>query len=463
MATAKEVARLAAGAKGGSAGLKEYDDAQAQVNSSRNEALRAVTHSAALMNAPDAFTNSLEARVAHPADTALGNLSGLGTADAGARSANTAGTSLYTQEANQAIPLITAEANRDLGQKIAMLNASTARSRAPKAVSNTALRTDLIGFALAQRAERAAQGQQNYRADLERLSALAKGGVTSPGALAPSEIVNTAQAIGPVGPQGMVGPGGPAPGPVTPRPMNIFNPPFVGPSGPQLVNSPATVRENFGDQLDQRAQARQAALDKLLNDLNGPGLTSEATQVGMQAGIDPATLYGLLTPQVDSAYVAANKRLGTYKDPRAAASVANQIIPATRAATELGLSPHEYRRAFSTNYFDWSGDPKLQATLQKWLATAQGAAFVGKPLADQQAAFEKAPDALHNQKNVVADVIADAHAAINRGYDYDTFQRGWLNEPVARSNTAAVALALKMVAPLFQYNAAQQRSYAPTG
>lgn len=445
MASTADIARLAAGAKGGTAGVAAYDQAQKQVGSSRDAAVSAIQQSAQQLRAPGALTRNLTSMVGAPATTAMQNLQRYGAADAGAQQQDAQGTSLYSSEASQAIPVINAEANLDLAQKIALLNASTQRSGGagakPKVLSNAALKVDLLGAAQqyrAQQAQQAAIDEQKANnakysgaiANAYTNSALGLFGDQLPGTPAPA--IPAASAVSaPLGGWGSV------PAPAAPSPLAAI---------PGLA---------------ERAQAaRAAALANIQQQQYGPGLTTVAQQLADTAGLDPFQTAGILTPQVDQQFLHANEKLGLYKDPNAA-TIANQIAPVAVAGHALGFAPDLTTRYLGEKYFDWSADPKLNTTFQKWLALPSQAALAGKPLADQQRAFEQAPGSANDAKNIVQDVVADAHAAINRGYDYQTFARQWSAQQIASQHPASVALGLKMVEPLFQYNAAQTRTYNP--
>lgn len=444
MASTADIARLAAGAQGGTAGVAAYDQAQKQVGSSRDAAVSAIQQSAQQLRAPGALTRNLTSMVGAPATTAMQNLQRYGAADAGAQQQDAAGTSLYSSEASQAIPVINAEANLDLAQKIAMLNASSQRAsaaKAPKQLSNAALKVDLLGAAQQYRAQ---QAQQDAADQQKANNAKYSGAIAN---------AFTNSALGLFGDQL---PGTPAPA----VPPGVAASAPLGGWGSVPAPAPASSLAAIPGLAERAQAARAAALQNIQQQQYGPGLTDLAQQLAQVSGVDPNQAAGILTPAVDQQFVHANEKLGLYKDPNAA-TIANQIAPVGAAGQALGFAPDLTTRYLGEKYFDWGADPKLNTTFQKWLALPSQASLAGKPLADQQRAFEQAPGSANDAKNIVQDVVADAHAAINRGYDYQTFARQWSAQQIASQHPASVALGLKMVEPLFQYNAAQTRTYNP--
>lgn len=463
MATPQQIARLAAGAKGGTAGVAEFDQAAKQVGASRDQAIGQMTHQASALMAPGALTAQLAGNLRTSAQGAISDLGEYSGAAANADAQDQAGTANYINEANAAIPLINAYSNNDLQQKIAMLAAQRARSTAraggtAKPLSDAQLRTDLLGLAELNRQNAGAQQQQQYKADLAHLDAVAKGGPGGPNALAPDQILNTAPAIGAFGPQGAQGPPGtvypnapaqPGHGFLTALPSNVLHqqPVQTGtPAPPKLVNGPATIANNFSGELDQQALARQSAVQKILNDLHGPGITQEAIAQGEKAGIDPNRLYGLLTPQVDAQYVRAQEAEGLYKDPNRVTST-DQVLPPEVAAKAIGMDAKTFQGAFASSYFDWNGDNNLKTGFAKWQAVNPGEQQ--KDPAVQQADFEADPNNSHFAKNVVEDVLHQAPTLIRQGWSFPLFAAEWRRDPGYASNRQAVELALKMVEPIF--------------
>jgi hypothetical protein len=469
VATPQQIARLAAGAKGGTAGVAEFDQAAKQIRSSRDQAIGQMGHAASALMAPGALTAQLQGNLRTSAQGALSDLGEYSGAAANADAQDQAGTANYLNEANAAIPLINSYSNLDLQQKLEMLAAQRARSTraggGAKPLSDAQLRTDLIGLAQLKRDQAAANQQQSYKADLAHLDAVAQGGPAGAAALAPDQILNTAPAIGAFGPQGVQGPPGTvypnAPGQghgfLTALPSNVLNqpPPQTGsPAPPKLINGPATIANNFQGELDQQALARQSAVQKIMNDLHGPGITQEAINQGLQIpGVDPNRLYGLLTPQVDASYVRAQEARGLYKDPNRITST-DQVTPPEVAARSIGMDPKQFQGAFAAKYFDWNGDSKLKAGFAKWQAVNAGEAQ--KDPAVQRADFEADPNNQGFAKNVVEDLINQAPTLIRRGWSFPLFAAEWKNDPAYNANKASIELALKMVQPLFNAAAAQR-------
>ncbi len=475
MATPQQVARLAAGAQGGTAGVAEFDQAAKQVQASRDQAIGQMSHASSALMAPGALAAQLQGNLRTSAQGALSDLGQYSGAASAADAQDQAGTANYINEANAAIPLINAYSNQDLQQKIAMLAAqrarSTGRSGTSTPLSDSQLRTDLLGLAQLNRQQAGAQQNASYQADLAHLDAVAAGGPTGPNALAPDQILNTAPAIGPVGPQGPQGP----PGAVgflgsllSPLPAawktGVGVPPGAPATAPPptLVNSPAAVQSNFKGELDQQAQARQLAVQKIMNDLHGPGITDEAIQQGLNIpGIDPNRLYGLLTPQVDAAYVRAQEFAGNYKNPNDVTTT-NQLLAPDAAAQQAGssgvkgingpLPPPVARQAMTSTFYDWTGDKKLNAAFKTW-ATGTGAGAIRSAGADlnaqHQAYINNSPDAGQHQTNYLADLVANARSAIKTNVGFDGFRQTIAASPIFADHPAEMAIAFAMVKPLF--------------
>lgn len=422
------VARLAAGAQGGTAGVKAYDAAQASVKASSKAAVGNLADDAAGMSGG---TNGLEpqlrAEVAAPGGVALQNLARYGAAQQFANSAGGLGTQNYMQEASAAIPVINAEAARAESQREAMLAASIARSSAakqPKALTDSALQHELLGYAENQRAARAQAAVARDTALLKRNQA------------AETNATHQSEEVGHW-------------------------------TDPGTANPNAQLEADLAANQQILAQAHQAALQNIQQQQYGPGITAEARAAGQSAGIDPNRLAGILGPTQEKSYVLANERLGLYRNPSAVENIASDPI---KTATALGYAPKQYRDAAKATFIDWNG-PTLSKAVNAWLKstdpTAAKLAAPGSGATPQQIrdAFVAAHPGSQLGHNVVSDIIASAHHYVTQGMDYGTFSNTWLSDPNAMASPDAVKLGLAMVQQLFAYRQAQarQQALAPVG
>lgn len=459
VATPAQAARLAAGAKGGTQGAEAFDAAQRQVASGRDQAIANLQRTAAQAHAPGALTTQLSAQLAQPAATALSTLSTLGAAAGSASTSEDSALGNYMTEANSAIPLIRAEDDRQLGQQIALLNAGRAHSGSSGGggapLSDSELRTRLLGMATQNRQAVLTRGEAQFRAALANAQAhLAYSSSSQPEA--------ASQAF-----RGGITPAGGAP--------SWFGQAFPGQAQPQGSVSQAAV-----DALAKRrnaiyatehgaAQQREQAIITLKNNTYGPGLVEEAQQLGLAAGVDPMRVYGTLTPNYDEEYVNANKKLGLYQDPNQT-NVTGQTLPLTQAAKEIGLNPTQAQAIAGKTHFVWS-DPNSAAN--KGLA-----AFLGKPTdPSQPKVFQvgnttydlSTPDGLHAAQQafmqqgaaaqqyatpVVGDVLDDAKRAVTSGLDFTTWINNLRSTPEFRYDPQSFILGFAQAKPLFDYAAA---------
>lgn len=437
-ATPAQVAQLAAGAHSGTAGVQAYNDAQAQVAQSRDAAISGLKATAAQAGAPGALTAQLAAGLAQPASVALANLGEMGGVARSAQDSQNAAQSTYMQEASAALPLVRAEADRDLGQKIALLNASKSggggggRASGAASLSDSELRNRLLGMATAIRQQQIGDLQKRYGVELL-----------------------ATQSQRPTG----SGPGEKITG------RGSFSDPgnYVNPS----VGAPNVYQQALAD-----LQKERVTISQKTNDAYGPGLAGEAQQLGLKAGIDPARVYGVLGPAEDAAYVAANKKLGLYNDPNTQ-NLTGQTLDPMAAAKQLGYSPVQAQQAAQAKHWIFSslGSPAYKA-LSSWLGANPTAVQGVKPeqrdtngnlryelltpeqQAQAQKAFRATPFAQQVATNVVGDVLGDAQIAAGKGLDYRTWQINLMDTPEYGADPAAFKLGFAQAAPLFQYAAA---------
>lgn len=434
-ATAQQVGRLAAGAKGGTAGVAAYDQAQAQVKASRDQAIGQLQQVAKQANAPGALTTQLAAGISAPAGVTLDNLASLGAASGAGSDANQAATGNYLHEAGAALPLIRAEADRDLGQKIALLNASRAGSGGGAgSLSDSELRTRLLGEATRLRAQIAGAQEQNVGSQAFNpgpLSGFADNDALRQALLAAGN-PTAAAAVGP-------------------------NSPVPNPLGGVQFQPFKTSRDD----------ARRLAFENIGQMRYGPGITEQAAKIGIGAGIDEGRVRGVLPPSIDQAYVSANEKLGLYKDPNKASDVTGQTLDLQAAADQLKIPVGEAQSLAAKTHFVWS-DPNSVANkgLRQFLrdpvspgvytaADGQNYDFNtpgGREKAQQ--AFMGQPNAWQDYATpIVSDVLADAKRAVDSGLDWNTWTSNLAAVPEYRYDPKSFQLAFLQALPLFQYAA----------
>lgn len=423
------IARLKAGADGGTAGVKAYDDGAAADKASQRAAVANLGGDAkGFSGGINGLGPQLAKSVAAPGAVGLANLAALKTSQEASNTLGGVGTANYMTEANAAVPVIDAEARLSESQREAMLAASTQRSTGTtKAITDTALRNTLLGYAENQRAQRAQAAVTRDTAQLKRNTA------------AETNATHQAQELG------------------------HWTDPIPGETSDQAN---AALLADLAKNKGVLQNAHQAALANIQQQQYAPGITGEAQQAGVASGLDPNRLAGILGPTVERSWEQANEKLGNYRNPEAVQNAASDPIA---AATALGYEPHQYRVAAKATYLDWQGDAHLRNALAKWTtsdpAGIKAAKDNPKDVGKVRDAFLAAQPQFNNPKNVVEDVIANAHAAITHGIDYGTFVNDWTNDPAAQSEPDAVRLGLAMAQQLFTYRQLQTRQSAlsPTG
>lgn len=430
VATPGQVARLKAGAAGGSDGVKAYDDAQAQVKQGRDRAINSLKGEAAQLGAPGAFTTQLSSQIAQPAATALANLASQGGVERAAAQSNQQANDVYSVESASGLANVRAQDDRDEQQKEALLAAGRAHSAGGSSgggtLSDSELRTRLMGMAIAARQGQLSDLQNQYALQAKAFDA------TAPMQSNGEELSGR----------------GSFAAPLTPSAAPLYQ------------------------QAIQKLQQQKQGLATKANALYGPGITTEAEQLGLQAGLDPGLAAGLFSPQDDASYVNANKSLGLYKDPNAAAQqeITGQTLDPLAAGKRIGLTTQQTEEAYNKQHWTFS-DPSSNAykaisayvaNNPKLFPTAQVDAN-GKPIyaaltPDEQAAaqlaFRADPSSRLAATNVVSDVLGDAKRAVDSGLDYTTWQSNLMSTPEFRYDPQSFKLGFAQAAPLFQYAAA---------
>lgn len=461
MATPVQVARLEAGAKGGTAGVKSFDDAQAQVGSARQAAVSAMNSEAGKISAPSALTGQLDRLISAPAATATAGLAAQGQAAATTNAADESGTNLYMREASAAIPVINAYANRDLGQKLAALAAQ--RSSTAGKVTDEQIRDQFLGQAEAARQQRETGATDRYQSDLQRLAQTdmqrrkdSAAVLADPSAGTTGSNQSSAQRARSLG---------------TPSPGafggNVFG--ALQPTQELATPQAAMANETQGQQaaFDQQRNKRMAALAQLQNQLAGPGIAQEATALGEQAGVDPYRLRGIFTPSVDSQYVNAQKALGNYKDPNAT-SVRDIMLPDEQAAQLAGrigvpgvtgpLSPELVKQITTSQFYDWQSNKTLNGKFATWVKAPANAKVVRENtdkstgvqnLDALHTAFENDPQAASLKTSFVDDIAASAQSAITHHVPFADFVRSALNYPAYAGHGRTLAFMFAKVKPMF--------------
>lgn len=425
-ASQTDIERLAAGAQGGTAALSAYDQGQSQVKANRDQAISQLQQSAAQAGAPGALTAQLAGNISSGAGVALNNLATLGAASSSADQSMQNAADVYQQEANQALPLIVAQDNADLSQKIAMLDAQRSHAAGSRAVkvgglggmTDAELKTYLLGAANLQRQGILQQATQAFNQQMAQ-----------------------------------------QPETPTPQPMTTAQLQNAG----MDANSPLAQAHLAREQAIHNAiqgidEPKRQALANLQNAVYGPGITNDAITIGVQQGLDPARLAGILTPAVDAEWVRANAYEGNYTQPSPTKTdVSGQVLSPYQAGSKLlsgeQLTRQQISQSMGQRYFDWNGDSTLQSAFAKWQA-AQNTNVTNQPIAQQQQAFEKDPQNQRFQRPVVSDLVANLQTAAEKGYGIDAAWARLQTDPAFQLYPREFQLALTMSQPLFDYYAA---------
>jgi hypothetical protein len=474
--------RVAAGAQGGTAAVNAYDQGRGAVKASRTAAINAMDAEARQFGAPGALTRQLNSTVGQPGTTALGNLGMLGSVAENASQLEDQAANVYKLEAAQALPVITAEDNRDLAQQLEMLAAQRAHAGGGGGggsfggLSDAELRNRIMGLALQQRqilgqqlaasAARNAQMESTSRGYALGRAREAHTFVTPDanqqhmtsyrgGALSPLDAYLQTQNRG--------GPGQP--------PSEFGTNPQPGQLGSAGQAEMGRLNQEYGQRVQALAELLKARTN---NQVYGPGISGEAQQIALGLGVDPATAYGLVGPNEEASYLRANQAAGLYTPPKPQ-QVANQTLTAEQAGQALGWKPGDVRRAATAPHWAFSDHSSAAyAAIKAWVA-ANPKLFPNAPTdpntgapsypamspddqAKAQLAFRALPNARDVQTNVVADVLADANTASGRGLDFDTWRQGLMSVPEYRYDPRSFQLAFAQAEPLFVYAASHLRN-----
>lgn len=456
-ASPQQVARLEAGARAGTAGTAAFDEAQKTVSAGRDQAIRSLATVGKAAGAPGALTAELSAKVAQPAAVALGNLGQMGAVAGSAAASERSATDNYMREANAALPLIRADADRDLGQKIALLNASKSGGGGGgrggvSSLSDSEVRTRLMGLVLQQRQIAATNAQaQNEHAVQTALTPDATSTWGDAGGVGAQLFSKNDASL-----------------------ENAIKAAVPSDGGPPRPQPQSTI--------DAQQAALQAAITQIKQQQYGPGISNEAVALAPAVGIDPGLATGLFTPQVDANYVAANKKLGLYRDPN---TVTNSTLDPVSAGQNLfnpsggpgeQLSPKQVQDSMNQHYFDWTSK-SLNDDFAKWVKTLPPDQLTGTPDAQGnptpspeqipalQQAFESDPQTQRLQKPLVGDLVAGLQKAARGGNDLGTTWSLLQQDPAFQRFPREFALAVSIVRPVFEYYAAvrQHQTATPVG
>lgn len=270
----EKAAALAAGAQAGSAGIAAYQQAAAQVAATRDAALKATASNAALINAGGAATNDLNAIVRSGADRRLGDIAqAQGTFGADQAAAN-ARQGRWTGMMQGALPTL-----QELGRQKGESDANRVLEKAAKAaqqkeLSDSAERVRLMGAAQLQR-DQALQPLAARGANLDKqLKPISKRQTAIQKALA-----------------------------------SMAKIPKDG-HGSKLVmrGNVRKVRGRLEKELAGLAKKR-AALERDAEAEMAMPLSERARAIGLEQGLAPERVYGLVGPKEDAQYANAGATL----------------------------------------------------------------------------------------------------------------------------------------------------------
>lgn len=443
-ATPGQVGRLAAGAHSGTSGVAAFDTAQDQVKANRDAAVASLQQSAAQAGAPGALTAQLTGSIDAPAGVALNNLASLGAASGAQQQTMAQAVGNYTNEANQALPAITAQDNFDLSQKIGLLNAERAHAGGGGggggSLSDSEMRSRLIGLATQYR-----MGQLQNLSQLEKLDeARSNQPVSYPG-VAEVKI-----------------PGGYA------EQAGISRAPYNPNATPAQVNAnPYDAADAAYQKALQNVANEKINVTQAQQNLYGPGLINDAQQIGLAEGGDPGQMYGILTPADAASYAAANEKLGLYHDPNKAAtvSVTGQVLDPYKAGAALlsgeKLDKTAVAKSLGQTYIDWTS-PSLNKALSTWVIAQNDPKLLAASPQDQRVAFLNDPanaslPKLPLVKTLVDKLTSDAQSGISSQQAGAELQ----SDPSFSAFPREFELAYTMAQPLFDYYLATHTRSVP--
>lgn len=404
------------------------------------------------MGAPGAYTAQLAGQISAPAGVAISNLQQMGGVANAANEAEKGATQTYLGEAQAALPLIAGEQNHqyDLQAGTENLNqqarmAALARAAASsRALSDSELRNRLLGYAVQQRQaliDAANQGVTQARP----LVAQARNVAVS-GAPTQPNTSDFGRRLGPIDAT--------SPGAIVPRVAPHWNP----------VNDPAYAA------VQTRQQALEQELAQMRAQQYGPGITQVAQQAGIAAGLDPARVTGILTPQVDAAYVAANQKLGLYQDPTKQQYTGSVLDPA-QAGKTLGFDDRKVQQVLGTSYVNF-GSPRVDAAFAAWAnasdpnGTKYGKGVITNPnsgntqiqftdqgLAQARRDFQTSTTGQRLASNLLADTVKAGVDAAKSGIDITTWANMMTPEEQAyyQANPDVLKFAAAQLQPVFAY------------
>lgn len=427
MATPAQVARLEAGAKGGTDGVKAFDDAQATVRNARQDAIGAMNADAQKIGAPTALLGQLDRQIGAPANTAIAGLQGQGAAAAATNAADQSGSALYFREAAAALPVINASANRDLSQQIAMLAAQRSRTSAGSPPSDSEVRVQLMGAAERARAQRAQQAVDRDSAVLNRQTG------------AEQNATNQAESLG------------------------HWTDPMAGVTRDQATTQ---LEQDRAHNQQILTAAHNNVLQRIQQQQYGPGITGEAQQIGVDSGLDPNRVAGLLTPADEQSYLRANEGLGLYRNPQA--TVVRNVMHSNEQAAQLAgrvgvpgvgaaLRPEDVNTILGSTFYDWQSNKKLNSNFASWVKAPANAKVVRDATASDgtqdlnalHTAFEQSPQGANLKTSYVDDIVASAQSAIKHHVGYDDFVQAAMTYPAYQGRNRTLAFAFAKVKPLF--------------
>lgn len=438
--------RLKAGAEGGHAGVTAYDKAQNEVRAERTATLDTIRREAKAGGAGTRLIGELSAPIREGAADTLGNLSTLGGAAAYFQDSGRESHDRYRREAEMSLAQIQAEADRDLGQQMAMLNAQRAGSGgggggggggAP--LSDSEIRSRLLGMAVQARQQ--ALGSESKK--LEGMYKTALGRLQTPKQTRANYVERRDFEQQRAGRD----------------PRGLDDERRFRAAGAVV---PAKIRQ-YTTQKADTDQARQEAIFNITQRTYGPGLANEAIELGQMAGLDGSMLSGIIRPQDEQGYLNAWKKQGLYKPdgPATTSTYTDAFAPPSAAAQALGLKGSALSKAQGATYYDWSSDKKLQSDFAEWMLDQPTPANDAELWAKRQEFVDTQEGATGFKQNVVSSVKAAAKQMADNGESFEAFTTMLANDPIVMRHPEAVRLAVEMARPYFQAALIQRTKQIP--
>lgn len=447
MATAEEMARLAAGAQGGMAGVDSYDRAQREITASRDAALASLQGEVNAVGGDQRVMDALRGQVERPVARVLDTLASGKAFDEGYQAHLSRASEGYRSAVDQATPLIKGEVDRELQMQLARIRASGSGGGGGGGggggfgdMSDSEARNYALGLARMQREmqSQVASAQHNAKTAQEQLrvtqlqgasrtarsaaNTAARRSLPAPKATkkkgwsAALNPIRQVQATTRRANNALAGGG------MMTNPLRVFDRAIIN-RNPQYQQAQSAYkkadRARFSADLGSaNAQNMRMAALQQLSDPRGDVASARDLAIGL--GMDPGRAYGLLGPNEEAA---AMSDFNALSKPGPMRTMAGVTLPVEQAAQQSGISQSMARKALGYS----------------WQPTDAN----GEPLVDSKTGEDAAPI------NVYQDALSTLRDLANQGIDVATAANMMSSLPYAKRYPRTVQLAVAAAQPLF--------------